>query len=172
MCVDGRARGLPHSIHAPILTFGLEPERHRRRLLPVAPVPRLLGADDERLVVHLGEPLAEDVVEAEEDVPVVVAHDVAVRLVALHVAGVQGGPTAVAALAQLGLHFRLRHRVVLLLLLAAGLLAGLVLAFVVRLLLPRPLRAGGLGAVLVLALPLLVADLGLLVVLLKKTMAM
>ena len=58
------------------LTFWFEPERHRRRLFPVPLVFGLFAGNHHGLVVHLGQPLTEDLVQPDEQVPVVVAHDV------------------------------------------------------------------------------------------------
>ena len=64
-----------------ILTLWLQSEGNCGRFLFVPFVLGLLGRDDDRLVVHLGQPLAEDVVKTEEQVPVVVGQEQGVRLV-------------------------------------------------------------------------------------------
>ena len=52
-----------------LLTLWLESERHRCRLLPARLVLRLLGRDGDRVVVHGGQPLAQCLVQPEEQVP-------------------------------------------------------------------------------------------------------
>lgn len=63
------------------LTLWLQSECNRGRLLLVPFVLGLLGGDDDSLVVHLRQPLAEDVVKTEEQVPVVVGKEQRVRLI-------------------------------------------------------------------------------------------
>ena len=86
---------LPFCFISAVLTFRFELECNGRRLFSVPSVSCFLGGNDDSLGVHLGQPFAQNGVQPEKQVPVVVAHDVDVRLISVHVAGVRGRPTTV-----------------------------------------------------------------------------